>query len=206
MVKAMGWGNLGRRRREACRTSRSRACSRWLAALPFALLPTPGLAQSAVSTEAQVAILERGSVAKTGDMDFGQIAGTAASGTVVLTPTPTATCVTTGGLIRTGPCRAAEFAVRARRNGRIRIRETNGGTIVLAGPGGATMTLTDLTIDVSDMAYLGGGNGGGGNFGRYEITSPGDLASFRLGGTLHVAAAQAPGTYTGTVDVRVQFN
>ena len=199
----MGWGDLGRRRRTARRTSRSRASGWWFAALTLALIPTPGLAQDTVSSEARVAILGPGSIAKAADMDFGQIAQPGNTGTVVLTPTPTATCTTTGGLVRTGTCRAAEFIVRETGQGRVRIFEENGGTVTLTGPGGATMQMTNFTLDVTDMNPI---NGGGNGLGRFLITSSTGVASFRIGGTLHVAAAQAPGTYTGTVDVRVQFN
>lgn len=199
----MGRGDLGRRRRTARRTSRLRASGRRFAALTLALIPTPGLAQDTVSSEARVAILGPGSIAKAADMDFGQIAQPGNTGTVVLTPTPTATCTTTGGLVRTGTCRAAEFIVRETGQGRVRIYEENGGTVTLTGPGGATMQITNFTLDVTDMTPI---NGAGGSLGRFHITSSSGLASFRIGGTLHVAAAQPPGAYTGTLDMRVQFN
>lgn len=157
-----------------------------------------------MSSEARVAILGPGSIAKAADMDFGQIAQPGNAGTVVLTPTPTATCATTGGLVRTGTCRAAEFIVlKGGGQGRVRIYEENGGTVTLTGPGGATMQITNFTLDVTDMTPT---NGAGGSLGRFRITSSSGLASFRIGGTLHVAAAQAPGAYTGTLDMRVQFN
>lgn len=199
----MGWGDLGRRRRAARRTRHSRAIPRWFAALPFALFSAPCFAQDTISSDAQVAILEPGSIAKVADMDFGQIAQPGNAGTVVLTPTPTAACATTGGLVRTGACRAAEFIVREARNGRVRIREENGGTITLTGPGGATMQVTNLTIDVSDMTPVAGG---GNSLGRFRIASNSGIASFRVGGTLQVAALQPPGAYVGTLDMRVQFN
>ncbi len=199
----MSWGDLGRRRCEARRTSRSCVRGRWLVAFLFTLIAAPGLAQDTVSSEARVAILGPGSIAKAADMEFGQIARPGNAGTVVLTPTPTATCATTGGLVRTGSCRAAEFIVSETGQGRVRIFEENGGTITLTGPGGATMQITNFTLDVTDMAHI---NGAGGSLGRFQITSSSGLASFRIGGTLHVAAAQAPGAYTGTLDMRVQFN
>jgi hypothetical protein len=171
------------------------------------LFSVPALAQVGSDTEtaqAQAAILEAGTMAKLADMDFGVIAQPAAAGTVVLTPTPTATCATTGGLVRTGTCQAAEFAIMERRNGRARIRLLNGTTVTLTEPGGATMLLNNVTINVTDMTPIGGAPGW--NLGHYQITSNSGIARFRLGGRLNVNAGQAHGTYTGTLNVQVNFN
>jgi hypothetical protein len=122
----------------------------------------------------------------------------------VLTPANSATCATTGGLIRTGVCSAAGFAIYGRRNLRVRIRETSGGAVTLNGPAGATMTMNNITIGTVDMTAIGGGNGW--NLGRYNIDSSNGITEFYLGGTLNVGVAQTPGVYTGTLVVQVQFN
>jgi hypothetical protein len=109
----------------------------------------------------------------------------------------------TGGLIRTGLCSAATFTLMEG-NWSVLIRETSGGTVTLTGPGAATMPVTDITFNTSDMSAISGGSGW--NLGRYLIDTPSGIADFRLGGTLHVAADQTPGVYDGTIVVEVQFD
>ncbi len=43
------------------------------------------------------------------------------------------------------------------------------------------------------------GGGSGWNLGRYTINTANGITEFRLGGILHVAAAQPAGVYHGTV-------
>ena len=172
------------------------------------LLPAQIRAQSVegdTGTAQTLAVIQTpGSIEKTADMTFGSIAQPNNAGTVVLTPASSATCATTGGLIRTGVCRAARFGIYGRRNWRVRIRETNGGVVTLNGPAGATMTMNTITIDPVDMSPTNGGNGW--NLGRFLIDNDSGIAEFYLGGTLNVGVAQAPGVYTGTLVIQVQFN
>jgi hypothetical protein len=204
----MGLGYLRQSRPRGRLTLRQRAVCALLAALALILFPAQAFAQSDTDTAPSVAvILDTGTMAKSQDMDFGDIAQPSAAGTVVLTPTPTATCGITGGVVmRTGPCTAAEFAILGRKNWLVRIREQNGGTIVLTGPGGATMTVTNMTIDVTDMVNAPGGGNPPGTFGRYRIVSDAGFATFRIGGRLNVNANQAFGDYTGTLSIQVLFN
>ena len=67
------------------------------------------------------------------------------------------------------------------------------------------MTLTNLTIGVSDMVPNPGGPNPPGTFGRYQITSDSGIAEFRIGGRLNIGANQAPGSYNGTFDIQVLF-
>lgn len=172
------------------------------------LVPAQALAQQAgapaATAQVQAAILTRGTIAKTADMDFGSIAQTNAAGTVVLSPESAATCTVTGGLIHAGGCRAARFGIYARRNDKVRIRELDGGQITLAGPGGATMLLTDLTMDSDDMTPINGAKKF--DFGHWQIVTATGVAQFYVGGTLNVGAAQTPGVYNGTLDIEIQFN
>ena len=204
----MGLGYLRQLRLWALVTLRERAVGALAAAFAMAVLPAPAAAQMIQrgfdSAETIVAIMEPGSIENITEMNFGRIAQSNNPGTVVLTPNPTATCTVTGGLIRTGACRGAMFVVMGRRNWRVRIRELSGGSVTLNGPAGATMQVTDLTFSRSGMHSVNGGNGW--NLGRWEIDTPSGIAQFRLGGTLHVAAAQPAGVYTGTIVVQVQFN
>lgn len=203
----MGLGYFRGIRAQGRSTLGQRAICALAALAAFILFPTPAFSQVGGDTEtaqAQVALLEPGTLAKVADMDFGQIAQPLAAGTVVLTPTLTPTCTTTGGLVRTGNCQPAAFVIMERRNGRARIRLQNGNSVTLTGPAGATMLLNNITISVTDMTSIGGAPGW--NLGRYNINSNSGIASFRLGGRLNVSAGQAHGAYTGTLNVQVNFN
>jgi hypothetical protein len=203
----MGLGNFRQLRPPGRTTARRRALHALLAALALFLFPAQAFAQSDDEVvEARALVLESGQMAKIEDMDFGLIARPLAAGTVVITPTPTPTCGTTGGLIRTGPCEAAEFGLLGRKNWLVRIREQNGGSVLLTGPGGATMTMNSMTIGTTDLTPAPGGGNPPGTFGRYRITSDSGFAYFRIGGTLHVAANQAIGQYDGTLNIQVLFN
>jgi len=177
-----------------------------IAAAACLLAPQQALAQSrTASANSSAIVLTPGSIVKTVDMDFGTIAVAAAAGTVVLSPQAAATCTTTGTLVHSGTCKAAAFVIRGIRNQHVRIRDQgNSGIVTLTGPGGATMTMDTETISVSGM--VANGNGSGWRFGNYLINDPSGNATFWLGGTLHVAATQASGLYTGTLNIQIQFN
>jgi hypothetical protein len=174
-----------------------------LAAAALAPLPAQAQQNDDATGRTQISIQEPGSIANVADMNFGQIVQRSNAGTVVLAPGGTATCTTTGGLVRTGVCRAAEFSIYGRRNWKARLRNLT-PSVTLNGPGGATMTLDTITMADVGMSPAAGANGW--NLGRYNIDSGNGIATFWLGGTLHVGAAQTPGVYNGTVIVQIQFN
>lgn len=195
------------------RCVRRMTAGRWaLGAFPAALLlafaPAPAQAQmrntDTGAARTQVAFLERGSVANVEDMNFGKIAQSTSAGTVVLSPADPASCTVTGGLIRTGICRAARFSIMGRRANRFRIRENNGGQVTLNGPGGATMSLTNITFAASGMTSVPGANGW--NLGNYRLDLNSGVGEFYLGGTLNVNARQRAGVYTGVIVIEVQLN
>ena len=192
-------GRLTLRRRMAC------------ALLALAALVVPGQAFAQAvgqydsdQANAQVALLDPGSVANTRDMNFGRIAQSNTPGTITLSPAYTAVCTITGGLVRTGQCTSAEFSIRGRRNNKVRIREVNGGVITLNRPGGGTMTVSNLTIGISGMTSVNGANGW--NFGNWRIDTNSGITEFWVGGRLNVGAAQPAGVYTGVLLIEIQFN
>lgn len=201
----MGWGLLRRLRDTARRFAPRRGARALLVAVLLAPIPALAQAQNDDATaRTQISIQEPGSIANVADMDFGKIAQSATAGTVALAPGLNAGCTTTGGLIRTGVCRAAEFSIFGRRNWKARVRETNLGAVTLTGPGGATMTMTNISMASVSLTPAAGANGW--NLGRFNIDSGNGMATFWLGGTLHVGAAQTPGVYHGTVVIQIQFN
>jgi len=149
----------------------------------------------------QIGIVQSLQMMKARDLDFGDIVPTAAGGMVVLVPTVTATCNTSGGLVHVGACQPAEFFGYGASNQIVRIKLPPSHTITLTGPG-PNMTVTSMTLDASP-GLISVGNGQG--FMRYRIDSPSGLFAFRVGGTLNVKPNQAPGVYSTSFEVRLDY-
>jgi hypothetical protein len=176
-----------------------------------AALALAGTALSATSAQAQVAngtaqavIVEPLGLVKIADLRFGRMAVSSTAGTVTVDPN-TGACAVTGGVVSAGGCGFAQFGGQGVRRMRLRIQVPT--TITLTGPGGATMVANTITLGTApELQYIGGnGNGLGNGNRRYEITSNTGIFTFRIGGRLNVGANQAPGVYTGTFNVTVQY-
>lgn len=177
----------------------------FLAALACAvsgLFALPGVAhaQSSTSNDTAVSLIAPLTITKVSDLDFGDLVVTTA-GTVVMTPTPTASCTTTGGVIHNAECQPAVFGGSGRLLQRVRIRRPNGRIITLTGPG-ADMTVTNITFNGDPSLLHVQSNP---NWERYLILSPDGSFVFRVAGTLNVNANQAPGVYSGTFDIRLDY-
>ena len=170
-------------------------------------LPGQALAQAGAdsdSADAVVGILDNGQMTRLADMDFGVIAQRVGAGTLTMVP-QTSACSASAGIFHQGACQPARFSIRFRKHNRVRIRQMNSGTITLTGPGGATMTVTNLSIAVTDMTLQTTG-GPPGSFGTYRIEPDSGIAEFKIGGRLNIGANQAAGTYTGTLNMNVLLN
>lgn len=168
-----------------------------------ALVSAPAAAQQGtafVMTE----ILDPTTLSSTADLDFGVIAPSASGGTVVLTASPTPTCTTTNGLVRTGPCKAALFTGSTNIGGGLRVMRPNGNKITLTGPSGATMQVNDFTFGGDGASTVYTGNNGANH--HFDVHSADGAYSFYVGGRLVVGASQRPGVYTGTFEVRIIYN
>lgn len=181
------------------RTANGLATALALAAALFAL-PGTAQAQSGGSYDTQVSLIEPYTITKLADLDFGDLIVTN-GGTVVLTPTATPNCTTTGDVIHSAECQPAVFGGSASVGQRVRIRRPAGRTITLTGPG-ADMTVTDITINGDPNLILIKSNP---NWERFLISSLDGTFIFRVGGTLNVNAAQTPGVYTGTFEIRLDY-
>jgi spore coat protein U-like protein len=168
-----------------------------------ALMSSPAAAQDTASAQGQVAIHEPMTVFAVQDMDFGQIVTRGPAGTVTIVPNPTQTCTVTGTLTRTGPCRAAVFSGYAGLLSTIRVSRMPGNLLLLTGPGGATMTVTNLTY-TSDATMIAWGSGP--TYVQYLVVAGDGMYLFRVGGRLNVGAYQAPGVYNGTINVWLNYN
>ena len=188
------------------RARRLRSAVPLAAALAWLAAAAPAQAQfvDSETAEIQSVMLAPGSVEKITDMDFGQILPGTTGGAVTMSAAASPTCAVTGDMIHSGTCRAARFSIRGIRQQRVRIRVTNGGSVILTGPGGATMTLNSISILPVGMTSVNGGNGW--NLGNYRIDTVSGITDFYLGGRLNVAGTQAPGVYNGTINIQIQFN
>lgn len=162
--------------------------------------PVTAQAQSDQTTGTRVSLIEPLTITKLSDLDFGDLVP-GSGGTVVLTSTPTQTCTTTGGVIHAAECQAATFGGSGATGQRVRIRRPIGRIITLTGPG-ADMTVTDITINGDPSLTATQSNP---NFERFRINSADGTFIFRVGGTLNVGANQEPGIYTGTFDIRLDY-
>ena len=187
----------------SCQTAAARrraACAALVLAGALAAAPlaqaAPGDSGSA-SASANIAVVTPLVLIKMADLNFGKVATQADAGTVVINP-DTSTCTATGGLVHAGACQAAVFGGMGTRNMYVRINVP--ASVSLTGPG-ASMVLDTLTLDTApDFTIQGSGSNR-----RYRIITQTGIFNFNLGGTLHVNAAQAPGTYAGTFTVQVQY-
>ncbi|MDJ0641317.1 MAG: DUF4402 domain-containing protein [Erythrobacter sp.] len=184
-----------------------RACKRRCPAIlgpvaaALALAPASVAAQSnSGSFDSRAALIEPLTITKLADLDFGDIIG-ASGGTIILTPEALPTCTATGGLIQTNECQPAVFGGSAQFNQRIRVRRPIGNTITLSGPG-ADMTVTDITINGTPSLRPVRSNP---NWERFRINTLDGTFIFRVGGTLNVNPNQAPGLYTGTFEIRLDY-
>lgn len=167
----------------------------------LSLFPTTAQAQSQRSVDARLEIFGGLSITKVADMDFGNIAGPVA-GTVVMTATASPSCSASNGLVHSDTCQPARFGGAGETGRIVRIKKPPSNTITLTGPG-AAMKIDNLVLDGSPGLSLIQATSG---FSRFRIDDPNGVFDFRLGGTLHVGANQAPGVYTGTFQVTIQYN
>jgi hypothetical protein len=122
------------------------------------------------------------------DLDFGAVAVTTA-GTAVLNPS-SETVSTTGGVVFAGGLpHAALFQGISPSGNIVVIRLPNSAATLTRVGGTETMTVDTWTMDGA---------------GRRTVVSRQPF-TFKVGGTLHVAANQTEGTYTGTFNVDIQF-
>jgi hypothetical protein len=167
-----------------CRVGRS-------AIVALALFAPAGMARAATATaqsDSQAVIIFPVTVTKLKDMDFGYMAVTAA-GTAVLEPNADAYS-TTGGVTPVGGApQCAEFVGSSKDSAVVNIKVPNKPSTLTRVGGTETMTVSNFTLQGQSKRTL----------------AKAASFTFRVGGTLNVAAGQAEGTYVGTFDVTVQY-
>ena len=199
----MGTGQVRQPRRGARLTPRRCAAGGLLAAALLA--PLPALAQSQNSALARTSIVDAITVQNDADMDFGDIIVGSTAGTVVMTASAAPTCTASASLVRSGPCKAAEFSGIAISGATLRVRRPDLDSITLTGPAGATMTVTNFSFG-STGTTLYQGNPGNSPQHRFRINAANGAYTFHVGGRLNVGANQRPGIYNGTFQIDLTYN
>ena len=162
-----------------------------VAVASLGLASTANAATSA-SADATAEILTALSVAvdaADNTLDFGTIAPGATAANVVVAPDGSLAGGCPSAVVCGGTPNAPTFDVVGATNAQVYITFTNASETLTSGTD--TMTVSSLTTsETSDQLTLDGtGNG-----------------SFTVGGSLAVAASQAAGVYSGTLEVNVAYN
>ena len=172
---------------------------RGLAIFALLLLPTaasPALAQGSAQGEAEAIVLRPLSFFKVSDLDFGDIIPSNAAGTVTIDPDGSRS--RTGGVTLAGDGgEPARFAGLGSLNRQVNI-SLGSNTIWITGPG-VRMRVRDFEIGSTPTALLSTAPT------RFRITSTLGNYNFPVGGTLEVGANQAPGDYSGTFTITLNY-
>ena len=124
------------------------------------------------------------SLSNTSSLAFGSIGSTAAAGTVTVTRAGVRSSVNVD--LIAGSTGAAGFTTTGK----------TGQTYAISLPSSATLTNGDNTMTLDTFTDDGGAT----------PTLAGGSDTFNVGGTLHVGASQAAGTYSGSISVTVNYN
>lgn len=129
------------------------------------------------------------SIVKTSDLDFGLLT-TASAGTVVIDPNVNSIASTGGVSLAGSQWSAASFVGAAGGGAVVVLIKLPSQAVTVTRQGGTeTMTVSNLTLQGLNKRALA------------ALQS----FSFRVGGTLNVAANQVEGIYTGTFSVDIQY-
>ncbi len=167
-----------------------------IALLFAATAATPAAAQNRTQGEAEAIVLRPLSFFKVNDLDFGSIIASGTAGTVRLQPDGTRT--RTGGATLAGNgAEPARFAGLGTPNRQVNI-SLGANSIFITGPG-APMRVRDFEIGSTPTAILSTTPT------RFTIASALGNYNFPVGATLEVGANQAPGDYSGTFTVTLNY-
>jgi spore coat protein U-like protein len=161
-------------------------------ALAAAVMIAParlGAVPAAKNATGAATILRPLTLQKKSDLDFGNVIGGTAAGTVVLNPL-TVAVTTTGGVTRAGGVPSpARFTGAASSGPVVNIQLPNQPVTLTRVGGTQTVSLSAFTLDGPDKRVMG------------AATS----FDFAVGGTVSIPANPVPGDYVGTFPVTVQY-
>lgn len=157
---------------------------------------SPAMAQTGAGAQAEAIVLRPLSFFKVNDLDFGDIIPSASAGTVTIEPDGSRS--RTGGVtLAGGGGEPARFAGLGTVNRQVNI-SLGSNNIWITGPG-TRMRVRDFAIGSTPTALLATTPT------RFRITSTLGNYNFPVGGTLEVGASQAPGDYSGTFTITLNY-
>ncbi|HMO74028.1 MAG TPA: DUF4402 domain-containing protein [Sphingopyxis sp.] len=172
---------------------------RGLAAFALLLAPTaasPALAQASAQGEAEAIVLRPLSFFKANDLDFGDIIASGTAGTVRIAPDGSRS--STGGVtLAGGGGEPARFAGLGTYNQNVMI-SLSANQIWITGPG-QQMRVRNFEIGSTPTAILSTTPT------RFRIATTLGNFNFPVGATLDVNAGQAPGDYSGTFTITLNY-
>ena len=170
-----------------------------LAGATVLVMPTAAAAQvDTEQAETRAVVVRRLTFLKVQDLSFGRMIAGTTSGQVRIQPNGART--RTGGVTlidASSEHQPARFAGMGLYNQQVRIR-LGSNTIQLSGPG-APMTVSNFEIGSTPTAILSTSPQ------TFRLGSSTGIYNFPIGGRLQVNANQAPGHYTGTFLVRLDY-
>jgi len=182
-------------------TKFSKYSRRLLIAAGLAVSATGAFAQSSATATANATatVIRPITLASSADLAFGNVVPSAALGTLTVaaasgTPTQTPAGGVTQPGTQKGTITAAKFDV-AGEGGFTYTITLPAGAATISDPGTDTMTVDTWTSSIVVTAGL-----------LSNAIGAAGTQTFYVGGTLHVAANQAPANYTGTFSVTVAYN
>ena len=161
-----------------------------------AIVAAPTHAQASSQGEAEAIVLRPLSFFKVNDLDFGSIVASGAAGTVRLHPDGSRSA--TGGVTLAGSGgEPARFAGLGSYNRQVNI-SLGSNSIWITGPG-QRMRVRTFEIGSTPTAILSTSPT------RFRIATPLGNYNFPVGATLEVNANQAPGDYSGSFTITLNY-
>lgn len=166
------------------------------------LLAAPAFAgeRASVTARAQATVVAPLSIVKVQDLSFGKIAASSTAATVTV-DAGNGRCTVSGAILAVGTCQFAAFAGMGGKN--MTAKVSLSATALLTGPG-QSMLMDSITLGANPSISFSSTNGNGGNQ-RVSIVSNTGIFTMNIGGRLNVNANQAPGRYTGSFTITVQY-
>ncbi len=155
--------------------------------LGLAGISDPVLASTTGTGNASAVIVSPLSVSETAGMNFGDIDASGGAGTVIVSTAGAASVTGSVAMVNSGPDTPSADLFT--------IGGLSGASYTLSLPASATLTsgVNTMTVDTFTASSTN----------SYVLTGGSDTLA--VGGTLHVAAGQAAGTYTGTYNLTVTY-
>lgn len=166
-----------------------------VAAVAAAFAANPAYADTEAAT-AEITIVRPLSFVIDDNLDFGSLIPSNVAGVVTMAPTSVRTA-TNGIVLVGGGHKAATFAGRGTYNQRVDV-SLGANSIFITGPG-APMRVRTFVIGSTPTAVLTTTPN------RFRIAALTGVFSFPVGATLEVGANQAPGFYTGTWAITLNY-